>query len=388
MRPPATLRAAWSEIDLDALRRNAERIARIAAGRPIRAVLKADAYGHGAVEIARALERCGVDRFAVALVEEGVELRRAGISGDILVMGTCRDGQCPNVMTHGLAPTVSSPRQLEMWAAVTSDAERPQPIHLKVNTGMNRLGMSLEELSAALDRVRASSGLELVGLMSHLADADLPESERTGQQITEFARAVELLTEDERPSVEVHLANSAGLLHHESTIDNGVRPGLALLGYDPAERMTNLEPVMSVRARVVQVHRLGVGERVGYGGRWRAERPSRVGTVPLGYADGYPRALGGRGEVLAAGRRVPIIGAVSMDMLAVDLTDVATDEGDEIVLLGRQDRETISATDLASRAGTLVYDVLCGLGLRLPKLSVSAGRTVAVLCRFERRTPA
>jgi len=296
-------------------------------------------------------------------------------------------------MAHRLIPTVSSLGQLEMWSQATTAAASPLPIHVKVNTGMNRLGLSLVELERALERVRSLPGLSLAGLMSHLADADLPESGRTEAQTEAFRRALGLLTGEERSTLELHVANSAGLLHHQIGVDTGVRPGLALLGYDPADRLGGLEPVMSVRARVVQLHDLAPGERVGYGGRWEAARPSRVGTVPLGYADGYPRALGGRGEALAGGRRVPVIGAVSMDMLALDLTEVdvgevEVEEGDEVVLLGRQGDETITAAELALRAQTLVYDVLCGFGLRLPKLSVSDGETVAVLCRFESRTPA
>jgi alanine racemase len=384
LRVPDSLYAAWAEIDLDALRRNVDRLTRISAERPVRAVVKADAYGHGAIEVTRTLVDHGLSRFAVALVEEGIELRRAGIDAEILVLSPCRPGQCSSFLEYDLVATIASTEQLDMWVAATSGARRPLPIHVKVDTGMHRLGIAPVELPDALQVVRDSDGLDLAGLMSHLADADLKESPHTARQTARFAAACAELTDEERRTVELHLANSAGLLHHDVSERTAVRLGLSLYGYDPAGRREDLEPVMSVHSRIVQTHRLPPGERVGYGGRWEAERESRVGTVAVGYGDGYQWRLGGRAEALVASQRVPVIGAVSMDMLAVDITEVEATTGDQVVLLGRDGQESITAEELAERAGSLSYSVLCDFGLRLPRLYMQDGRVVARSSRHDR----
>ena len=363
MGPSEPLRAAHVAIDLAALSRNLERLASL--GSPIRAVVKADAYGHGAVRVAQSLAASGVERFAVALVEEGIELRRAGIEGDILIMGPADASLRALVEEHSLAPVLSSPSQLSAWLESSGD---PVRVHLKVNTGMNRLGLPAGDLAEAVERVRASPGLRLAGLMTHFDAADEPESGRTSEQRAQFADTLRFLGSDGEGGLEIHCANSAAMLHHAADEDESCRPGLALFGYDPAGRRTDLEPVMSVHARVIQVHDLATGESVGYGGRWRAGQPSRIGTVPVGYADGYTWRLGGRSEALLAGRRVPVVGAVSMDMLAIDITGTGATEGDPIVLLGRQGSTQIDATELADRAGTSVYEILCGFGGRLQKV--------------------
>ena len=351
-------------IDLPALSRNLEKLQEL--GGTIRAVVKADAYGHGAVSIAESLAASGIERFAVALVEEGIELRQGGIRGEILVMGPADASLRALVEEHRLVPVLSSGSQLAAW--LESRGEYPVPVHLKVNTGMNRLGLPAGDLGTAVQRVRACSELRLEGLMTHFADADEPESTRTAEQRAQFADTLRSLDPGDGEGVEIHCANSAALLHHPSNNAESSRPGLALFGYDPAGRRTDLEPVMSVHARIVQVHELATGESVGYGGRWQALRPSRIGTVPVGYADGYPWRLGGRAEVLIHGRRTPVVGAVSMDMLAVDLTDGSATEGDRVVLLGRQGSESIDAPEFARRSGTSVYEILCAFGGRLEKV--------------------
>jgi alanine racemase len=378
---PHDLRPAWAAIDLDALARNAGRLRE--QGLALRAVVKADAYGHGAVRVAGRLAEAGIDRFAVALVEEGVELRRAGVGGDILVMGPCRPEQQPTLAEFELVPAVSSRSQLEGWLGAPGGGRR-QRLHLKVNTGMNRLGLAPSELGEVLRAVRASAGLELRGLMSHFSSADEPDDEMTRRQADRFARLLELLTAEERDRLEIHIANSAALLHGAAASSNVARPGLALFGYDPARRRSDLEPVMTVSARISQVQGVAAGEAVGYGGRWSAPRAGRIGIVPVGYADGFSWRLGGRGQALVEGRRVGVVGAVSMDMLAVDLTGTDAGEGSEVVLLGRQGGESIDAFELADRAGTLVYEVLCGFGLRLPKVYLAGGREPEVVSRFLR----
>jgi alanine racemase len=375
---PRNLRPAWANVDLTAVRANVRHLAKHAGGRRLRAVLKADAYGHGAVEIARALTQEGITDFAVALVEEGMALRQAGVDGSILSMGIATPGQCGLARSHQLTPAISSLEQLELWAGLARQAGDPVEIHLKVNTGMNRLGLAAEEFPSALDRIRREPQLVLSGVMSHFADADLLESPRTDLQLERFVEHLALLSDDERAQVEIHIGNSAGELHHDLDPTNAYRPGLALFGYDPTGAASSLQPALSVYGRIVKVHQVAPGEPVGYGGRWTARRESRIGIVPLGYADGYSARLAEGGEALVAGGRVALVGSVSMDMLAIDLTESNAGEGDDVVLLGSEDDQTIDAFELARHAGVPVYEILCGFGLRLPKVFLEQGRVVAV----------
>lgn len=369
-------RPAWVRTDLEALSRNLERLRRRVAPAGILAVIKADAYGHGAEIVARRLEDEGVEQLGVAFAGEGVRLREAGIGMPVLVLGPTQPEEPPIYRRHRLTPTISSRDQLELWRGWTEAEGARQPVHLKVDTGMNRLGLDPEELPAALAAIRASSGLELTGLLSHLGDADTPESPRNEAQIERFAELVGQLTDAERQRTVVHLANSGGALYLEGATHTRVRLGLALYGCDPlppgrsATGGVELEPVMRVAARIVLVREVPVGSRVGYGGTWQAARPTRLAVVPIGYGDGYSWRLSNRAEALVGGRRVPVVGRVSMDMLTLDVTDVGDGEarvGSEAVLLGRQGAEEITAWELAERSGTLVWEVLCRFGLRLTR---------------------
>jgi alanine racemase len=383
------LRPAWVTVDLARLESNLRWLRRRCGDAQVLAVVKADAYGHGAVAVARALAPA-VDWLGVALVEEGVELRRAGVAAPVLVLGTVQPGQLELVEEHRLTPALSSAAQLAMWrerGAARGGA--PLAVHLKVDTGMTRLGIPAEELDQALAALRAAPGLVLAGVLSHLAEAEELGSPRTGEQERAFAAALTRLSPAERERVVVHLANSAGAIHHPSARHGMVRLGLALYGLDPAGSVdagAALRPVMSVESRLVQVREVAAGSRLGYGGRWRAERASRIGAVPVGYADGYPWRLGTRAVVLVAGRRAPVVGSVSMDTTLVDLTDLppaaAADEP-RVVLLGEDGGERIGADELARHAGTIAYEVLCLLGsLRLPRRTVRGGETVEVRTRF------
>ena len=406
----AALRPAWVDVDLDALERNLRRL--VARVRPagVLAVLKADAYGHGAPRVARLLEEAGVDWGGVALVEEGAELRRAGVALPILVLGTAQPSQLPLFRRYRLVPTVSSLDQLALWRAYVGAesggggggalAGRPQAIHLKVDTGMNRLGVARREVPEALALLRATPGLRLAGIASHFAEADDLDSAANPRQDEIFAEVLALLSAEERRRMIVHHANSAAALHRPASRHGLVRLGLALYGLDPAGRAElgvangqeaagdRLEPVMSITSRIVQLRAIGPGVAVGYGGRWVARRPSRIGVVPVGYADGYAWRLGREvgAEALVGGRRVPVVGAVSMDMLTVDVTDLADADGAllgaEVTLLGRQGEERITARDLATAAGTSPYELLCLLGLRLPRRYFRHGRPAGISSRF------
>jgi alanine racemase len=380
-------RPAWAEVDLDALAANLATLRGVLGEARILAVIKADAYGHGAPEVSLALEAAGVDLLGAAMVEEGAEVRRAGVRSPILVLGVAQREQLPYYRRYRLTPVVSGLDQLVMWRDwLTGPGGYVQPVHLQVDTGMTRLGIGETELPAALEIVRASPHLELAGLLSHLAEADLLESPRTSEQERRFARVVGALTPEERRGALVHLANSAAALHRPASRRDLVRLGLALYGHDPAGRFPGLRPVMSVKTRTVLVREISPGTRVSYGGRWTAERPSRIGVLPVGYADGYAWRLTGKAEALVRGRRAPVVGAVSMDMIFVDLTDVPGEPvgvGEEVVLLGPQGGERIPVTELAEQVGTIPYELLCLLGLRLARHYVGGGNGGSVRTRFD-----
>lgn len=375
------LRPSWAELDLDALVRNLAHVRERAAGAAVLGVVKADAYGHGAPQVGRALADAGVDWLGVALVEEGAELRRAGVATPILVLGPVREEQMALVGRHELTPAVSSMDQLAAWLDWCATAQRPQDVHLKVDTGMARLGIEAEAFAAAVGRLRAQPLLRLTGVLSHLSSADDLAGPRTGEQAARFAELLGLLAPAEREGLWVHLANSAAALHWPHARHRMVRSGLALYGYDPAHRDAGLAPVLSVHARVAQVRDLPAGAPVGYNCRWYARRPSRIGVLQLGYADGYPWRLANRGEALVAGRRVPVVGAVSMDLVTVDLTDTAAGVGDVAVLLGRSGDQEITAWELAERAETIPYEILTRFGLRLARRYRRGGAVVETTSR-------
>ncbi|HEY7215230.1 MAG TPA: alanine racemase [Thermoanaerobaculia bacterium] len=392
------LRPAWVDVDLDALEHNLARIRERLAGSGARvmAVVKADAYGHGAVGVSRALEAAGVDWLGVALLEEGAEIRRAGVRTPILVLGTARPAKIALYARYGLTPTISSVSELALWQNWTAGQTTVQPIHLKVDTGMGRLGVPLAKVPQALELLRTHPRLELAGLLSHFGDADDLESPRNPAQEARFSEVLGLLTPEERERTLIHMANSAAALHRPASRYGLVRLGLAMYGLDPAERpdrplppeaRTDLRPVMSVRARIVQVRGVPAGTAVSYGGRTVTRRRSVIAVVPVGYADGYAWRLTGKAEALVRGRRVPIAGSVTMDMTLLDVTDAGAELRDEVVLLGRQGAEEITAAELAAHAGTISWEILCHLGLRLPRRYVRGGRVEELMSRFSREDP-
>jgi alanine racemase len=391
----AALRPAWVDVDLDALEHNLAEIRRRLGGSETRvmAVVKADAYGHGAVGVSRALEAAEVDWLGVALLEEGAEVRRAGVRLPILVLGTARPEKIALYARYGLTPTLSSLAELRRWSEWTARRREPQPVHLKVDTGMSRLGVSMDEVPGALEILRGSRGLRLAGLLSHFGDADDLESPRNPAQGERFTSVLALLTPEEREGILIHMANSAAALHRPESRYALVRMGIAIYGLDPAERpdhplpapqRTDLRPVMSVRARIVQLREVPAGTALSYGGRTVTRRRSRIAVVPVGYADGYAWRLTGKAEALVRGRRVPVAGSVTMDMTLLDVTEAGAGLGDEVVLLGRQEDEEITAAELAAHAGTISWEILCHLGLRLPRRYVREGRVEELMSRFSR----
>ncbi|MFQ5877651.1 MAG: alanine racemase [Acidobacteriota bacterium] len=378
-------RPTWAEIDLDALADNLALVRGRVGSRPILAVVKADAYGHGAVRVALALQEQGIDLLGVALPEEGVELRAAGVRCPILVLGGFAPPQADLLLIHDLTPAIYRPDQV---ASLRAAAERRGVVaaaHLKIDTGMGRLGVPAGALPSFLPVLQAASGrVRLSGAFSHLAVADDPDDPFTRAQLVLFEEALEELGRAGlRPDL-VHIANSAAVMDHRPAWMSLVRPGIMLYGYPPSERMTPLplRPVLSLRARIIYIKDVPPGASLGYGRTWIAPRPSRIASLPLGYDDGLPRLLGNRGHVLVRGRPAPIVGRISMDLTTVDVTGIPEAAlGDEAILIGASGQARLGADQLAAWAETIHWEVLCGIGPRVPRL-YRRGREQIFVSRF------
>jgi alanine racemase len=359
----------------------------LAAPPCIIAVVKANAYGHGAAPVALALERAGAAMLACADIEEGVVLRQAGVRVPILVFGALSVSDLDGLFDCALTPTISTPGAARAVQAAAARRRTTIGYHLKVDTGMNRLGFRHDNLERTLPVLMASENLRLEAVYTHFASADLPESSHLGDQREHFERASHTVMrlaesgsarhrhtpEGARARVLLHAANSAALLRDSRVWYDAVRPGLLLYGIVPPPMASTipLRPVMSLSSRVVAVKGVRPGEGVGYGWRFQTEMPRTIAVVPAGYADGLDTRLGGRGHVLIRGCRVPIVGAVSMDMMSVDVTDLeAVEPGDEVVILGKQGDESwqqIDAREMASAIGTIPWEVVCRLGSRIER---------------------
>jgi alanine racemase len=368
--------STFARIDLGALAHNVTQVrACIAPSCEILAVVKANAYGHGSVPVTRALERLHVTRFGVASVEEGMTLRAAGIEAPVLVMGAVTTRDFPELIAWRLTPVLYRTDLVQQFSAALGNlptAPSPYPVHLKIDTGMGRLGLSKDELRDVAAAPAFRSQLSLEGVMSHLADADNPDPTYTEGQIKEFDAAVaQLATRAQQPPL-IHLANSAGILMYRTAHYRLVRPGIMLYGYHTLDRMAgsiSLQPILAWHTTIAHLRALQPGQCVSYNRTFVARRASRIAVLPVGYADGYNRLLSNRGMVLIGGRRAPVIGRVCMDMLMVDVTDCpAAKVGDEVVLIGRQGQEAISASEMAGWLQTIPYEVLCAIGPRVPRL--------------------
>ncbi|NCO58096.1 MAG: alanine racemase [Deltaproteobacteria bacterium] len=359
------LPATRAVVDLAAVARNLGRLrARLAPTTRVVGVVKAGGYGHGLVAVARRLEAAGVDGLGVAVVEEAAALRGAGVTTPILVLSPGYEAAAAVVVELALEVVVSDLAELAPLEAAARRAGRPVGIHLKVDTGMGRLGLDAPHLETALARLHHAPYLRLAGVMSHLACAD-EEGAFTGEQIDAFATLRPRLAAAGFGAIPLHLANTAGVVHFPAAHFDMVRPGLGLYGYGAVD----LEPVLTLETRVVRVRHLAAGATVGYGRTFRCGRPTRMGVVRIGYGDGLPRALSNRGCLLVAGRRCPIIGRVNMDLTCIDLTDApAAAVGSVAVVIGRQGGERITADEVAAQTGTIAYEVLCSIGPRVARV--------------------
>jgi alanine racemase len=389
------IRPTVARIDLAAIADNFRQITEyVTRERPstrVVAVVKANAYGHGASEVARALESAGADLLACADIEEGAALRAAGVRSDILVFGALSVSDLDGLFDCGLTPTISTPGAARAVQSAAARYGRRLRYHLKIDTGMNRLGFRFDNLRRTLPELLDSPNLELAAIYTHFATADDPDSALFDQQRVRFERAlgeVELnrgARGDRREvnrsansagsAVEpyVHAANSAALLRDSRVWHDRVRPGLLLYGIVPPPLAATIElrPALSLTSRIVAVKGVRTGEGVGYGAKFTAEQPTTIAIVPAGYADGLDLRLAGRGSVLIRGRRAPIVGSVCMDMLMADVSGVDVSPGDEVVIIGAQGDARIDVREMAAQIGTIPYEILCRIGSRIERVYTS-----------------
>ncbi len=366
-------RPTVAEIDLGALRSNYRALKRLAPGGELMVVVKADAYGHGAVAVSRALSADGCRHFGVATLDEARELRKAGLDARVYLQAGFFPEQAAEIVALELTPFVFEAAMiapLERAAAATR--RRGFPIHLKIDSGATRLGVVPAGLPDVIEELRRAGSLRLEGACTLLANAGDPSSPITDAQVRVFRGALDTLKAAGFAPPVVHVANSAALVLREDSHFNLVRPGLAIYGLPPVAAVrerVELSPVMTFKTRVMQLKRAPAGSGVGYGHSFIAPRESLIGVLPVGYADGYRRGLQNGGEVLLRGRKAPVVGAVSMDLTTVDLTDLpGASVGDEVILWGGTGDAMISVNDVARIAQTISYEMLCTVGRRVPRI--------------------
>lgn len=369
-----TCRPTEAVISLDALTSNLRTFRSLATPADIMAVVKADAYGHGAVECAKRLIEEGVSYLAVATCGEAVELRRSGIEADIVILGSIFVGEGAVAVEFGLEPMVCSREVAEHLNEAGRRKNKAVNIHVKIDTGMSRLGIDASEASEFADLLNGLPYLHVKGIMTHFSVADDAARDRvTVAQIELFDECVEAFRRAGHDPAFTHMANSPGALAHSSSRRNIVRIGGGLYGLlDDIMRghpaLPDLQPAMALRSAIAGIRSIGPGTGVGYGHTFIAKRPTRLAQVPIGYADGYPRSLSNKGFALIRGKKAPVAGIVSMDWTLFDITDIpeaATD--DEVILIGKSGKRSISAADLAGLAGTIGYEITCGISERVPR---------------------
>ncbi len=373
------IRPTVARVDLSAVESNLRAIADLLAAGPatsdqrpttaIIAVVKANAYGHGAAEVGRALERAGAAMLACADIEEGILLRRAGVRIPVLVFGALGISDLEGVFAHDLTPTVSTPSAARALQAAAAKHDTVLRCHLKIDTGMNRLGFRHDNLARTLPELAASRNLAIDAVYTHFATADEPESPMFATQRERFETACAAIQAlGIRPRYR-HAANSAALLRDERAWYDFVRPGLLLYGVTPPPFATTLalRPALSLHSRIVHVKGMRPGEGTGYGLTTIVDRPSRIAVVPAGYADGLDRRLAGRGYMLVRGQRAPVVGSVCMDMTMIDVTGMDVSTGDPVVIVGEQDGESIGVREIAGAIGTIPYELLCRVGTRIER---------------------
>jgi alanine racemase len=377
------MRPTWAEVSLEALRNNYRRVSKLVSRQiPVMAVVKADAYGHGAVECALALAGSGAKWFGVTSVEEGVQLRQGGVKGRIVALSGFWPGEEAALVEHDITPTVWEPKQIELLSAAVRRVRKnikPVPVHLKVDTGMTRLGVSLGNLEGLLRSLHPRDPLFLEGALTHLASAEVVDAPDCEAQITCFEAALRRISNAGVKLAWVHMANSAAIMTRNQTWKNMVRPGIALYGYalpvssqngtplaEPAK--LELEPALAWKTRILTLRDVPAGQPVSYDASYTTKAPARIAVLPVGYADGFSRQLSSKGRVLVRGEFALVVGKVTMDLTMVDVTAVSGVEvGDEVTLIGGSGEQKITAWEHASIANTIPYEILCNISKRVPR---------------------
>ncbi len=368
-----TQRPTFAEIDLGALRSNLRALRAVAVHGELMVVVKADAYGHGAVTVSRTLIDEGCRHFGVATLDEARELRETGVRARVYLQAGFFAEQAAEIVALDLTPFVFDASMIGLLdRAAASAGRRDFPIHVKIDSGATRLGVMPADIPDLIEAVRSASAVRLEGVCTLLANAGDPQSPITDAQLRVFNKAIETLkAAGMKPSV-IHVANSAALVLRHDSHFNLARPGLAIYGLPPTAAVrerVELRPVMTFKTRLMQIKRAPAGSGVGYGHTFVTPRESLIGVLPVGYADGYRRGLQHGGEVIVGGARAPVVGAVSMDLTTIDVTDIAgASVGDEVILWGESGGETISVNDVARLAQTISYEMLCTVGKRVPRV--------------------
>ncbi len=358
------------EISLAALRHNFLLLKNKASGAAVLAMVKADGYGHGMVECAAALAAAGVDCFGVAEAIEGVELRNNGIDRPVFIMAGLLPEIIPALFAYRLTPVVVDDSCLELLSQEAVQRQQNIGVHLKVDAGMGRQGCALSDIGGIIQKINRFPGLSLGGIMAHFPMADDPDSDSTAEVTAAFGRQLEKVQDLLPADMTVHLANSGGILYFPDSHQDMVRPGISLYGYYPdGEDGTRnadkpqLQPVMRFSSRIIQLKKVPAGTGLGYGHTFTTNRETQIAIIPAGYEDGYLRSLSNRAQALIHGQRVPAVGRISMNLTMFDVTDIdEVRQGDEVVLLGRQGNEEITADEIAGWMGTISYEVLCLFG--------------------------
>ncbi|HBF38076.1 MAG TPA: alanine racemase [Firmicutes bacterium] len=367
------IRPAWIEINLAAIRHNLQEIRRLVGPAvDILAVVKAEAYGHGAVPVARTAIASGASWLGVAMPEEGIALRKAGIETPILIFGPIQPDQVGPVVEYGLTVALCNWESAMAMSRQAVQTGKPALAHIKVDTGMGRVGIKPEQAVDFMGKVKELPGIHATGIFSHMATADEKDKNYAKSQIQVFISVIEALKKRDLLPPKVHLANSAGIMELPESYFNMVRPGIILYGLYPSNEVDRnkalLEPALTLKARITFVKRVPTGSGISYGQRYHTQKESTIATIPIGYADGWSRMLTNKAEAIIKGKKYPIVGSICMDQCMIDLGDDTAEIGDEVVLIGKSGTEIISADFLAEKLGTINYEVTCMLSNRLPRI--------------------
>ena len=360
-------------IDHDALRWNLRQIRDMVGSEvKILSMVKANGYGHGAVAISQTLASVGADAFGVATLEEGIELRQAGVRAPILVLAGAYGEQLEQFLSYDLTPIIHEIEGARMLEAAAKRRGKNLNVHLKIDSGMGRLGLLAAETDSWIPELKKCSALKLEGVFSHFSHAESVEGDYTREQLDVFKRVIQVLQTAGLAPRLVHFANSAATITLPAAYFDMVRPGIMLYGVYPSPAMAKqivLKPVLSWKTKILQLKRVPSGTSISYGQTFITNRESMIATLPVGYADGYQRLLSNRGQVLVDGQRAPVAGRVCMDLTMIDVTDIRkVQQGDEVVLLGRQGAAEISADEMAAWANTISYEILTSIGVRVPRI--------------------